>query len=113
MNTKTIGMWVFFAGMVLALVNAFVSLGSWAIQVMIVLGIVAGALHFFREDLLTLGIAYLALGAAAHSMDALFAVGEIVTKIVAAWVSYLGPVVLTAFMVWGGAYLVTGKRKAR
>ncbi|HKJ28309.1 MAG TPA: hypothetical protein VJ965_11770 [Anaerolineales bacterium] len=111
MNTKTIGMWAFFAGMVLALVNVFVSLGDWAVQVMIVLGIIAGALHFFREDLLTLGVAYLALGAASSAMSELFAVGEIVTKIAAAWVVYLGPVVLTAFMIWGGAYLVTGRKK--
>lgn len=111
MKPKTIGMWAFFAGMVLALVNVFVDLGGWVTQVLLILGIVAGALHFFREDLLTLGMAYLVLGAAAESLNELFAVGGIITEIVTAWVGYLGPVALTAFMIWGGAYLVTGRKK--
>ena len=112
MNTKTIGMWVFFAGIVLALVNVFFNLGGWVTQALLILGIAAGALHFFREDLLTLGIAYLVLSAAATSLNELIFVGEIITKIVSAFVSYLGPVALTAFMVWGGAYLVTGRKKS-
>ena len=111
MNTKAIGMWSFFIGMVLAFVNVFVELGDWVTQVLIVLGIIAGALHFFREDLKTLGIAYLALSAASEAFLPLFAIGEITTQIVNAWVGYLGPVVLTAFMLWGGAYLVTGQKK--
>ena len=111
MNLKTIGLWTFFAGMVLALVNVFFNLGSWVTQALILLGIAAGALHFYRQDLRTLGVAYLALGAAASSMEALVFIGPTITKLVTAWVSYLGPVVATAFMIWGGAYLVTVKKK--
>lgn len=111
MKMKTIGLWTFFAGMVLALINVFFNLGAWVTQALILLGIAAGAFHFYRQDLLTLGITYLALGAAASSLEALAFIGPTTTKLVTAWVSYLGPVVVTAFMLWGGAYLITGKRK--
>ena len=111
MNFKTIGLSAFFGGMVLALVNVFFDLGGWAAQALILLGITAGALHFYRKDLRTLGIAYLALGASASSLDTLAFIGPTITKLVTAWVSYLGPVVVTAFMIWGGAYLITGKKK--
>ena len=45
MNTKTIGLWAFFIGMVLALLTVFVSLGSWVTQVLLLLGILAGFFH--------------------------------------------------------------------
>ena len=42
-------------------------------------------------------------------MEELAAVGPIITDIVIAWVGFLGPVVLTAMMVWGGAKLMAEK----
>ena len=38
-NTKTFGLIAFFAGLVLALSGAFWELGGWAVQVLIVLGV--------------------------------------------------------------------------
>jgi hypothetical protein len=87
------------------------AIGLWATQVLIILGVLAGFFHTFKNDLVTLGIVYLGLRAAAGSMGELIAVGLIISDLVAAWVGFLGPVVLTAFMIWGGARLVTGKAK--
>lgn len=102
MNTKLIGTWAYLIGLILALLTVFVSLGSWAIQALIILGILAGLFHHqLRDDLISLGVAYLALAAVAGSMGELVAIGVYVSDIAAAWVSFLGPVVLTAFMVWG------------
>ena len=100
MNTKIIGLWSFFIGLVLALATAFFDIGAWATQLLIILGILTGALHFGKEDLIPLGVIYLALAAAANSVDALAFVGPTITDIVSAWVGFLGPVVLTALMLW-------------
>jgi hypothetical protein len=62
-----------------------------------------------RENLIKLGITYLTLTAAANSMDGLIAVGPYLSDITAAWVGFLGPVVLTAFMVWATPTLVINK----
>jgi hypothetical protein len=109
MNSKTVGLVAFFAGMVLALVGVFWEMGGWAVQVLIVLGVIAGFFHTFKDNLVLLGVVYLSLVAAAGSMSELTAVGPIITDIVNAWVGFLGPVVLMAMMVWGGAKLMAGK----
>ncbi|MGD8455164.1 MAG: hypothetical protein PVF83_02180 [Anaerolineales bacterium] len=109
MNTKIIGVVSFFAGLVLALASAFFDLGAWTVQVLIVLGILTGVFHFGKEDLVPLGVIYLGLAAAANAMDSLALVGPFITDIVSAWVGFLGPVVLTALMLWGGALLL-GKK---
>lgn len=109
MNTKVIGIWSFFIGMVLALATVFFDLGAWVTQVLIILGILTGIFHFNKDDLVPLSVIYVALFAAANSMDALFAVGPTITQIVSAWVAFLGPVVLMALMLWGGPLLLTKK----
>ncbi len=107
MNTKTIGIWAFLIGLVLALATVFVDLGGWVTQVLIILAMLVGFFHPIREDPTTLGIAYLALVATASSIGELVAIGPYISAIAAAWVGFLGPVVLIAFMFWGSAYLVT------
>ncbi len=106
MDTKTIGLWSFFIGMVLALATVFVNLGEWVTQVLIVLGILTGVFHFAKDDLVPLGVIYLALVAASGSMDELIAIGPYISGIVAAWVGFLGPVVLITLMLWGGSFLI-------
>jgi len=110
MDTKMIGIWSFFIGMVLAVATVFVNLGDWIYQVLIILGILAGFFHHkIKNEIVTLGIIYLGLNAVSVSMNDLIAVGPFISDIVAAWVRFLGPVVLTAFMVWGGAFLMVNK----
>jgi hypothetical protein len=110
MDTKVIGMWSFLIGMVLAVATAFVNLGDWISQVLIVLGILAGFFHQkIKDEIVSLGIIYLALAAAAGSVGDLFALGPFVSDIAAAWVGFLGPVVLTAFLIWGTPFLIVKK----
>jgi hypothetical protein len=109
MNTKLIGLWAFFIGMVLAVSTVFWELGEWATQVIIILGALAGFFHTFKDNLVLLGVIYLGLTAAASSMSELIAVGPIITDLVIAFVSFLGPVVVTAMMIWGGAKLTAEK----
>ena len=110
MDTKAIGLWSFFIGMVLALITVFVNLGEWVFQVLIILGLLAGFFHQkIKDELLSLGVIYLALATVANSANELIAFGPFISGIAAAWVSFLGPVVLMAFMVWGGAFLMVNK----
>jgi hypothetical protein len=106
MSTKTIGVWAFILGLVLAMAAVFFDLGSWVTQVLIVLGILVGVFHPIRKEVVPLGIVYLALVAAAASMNELVFLGSIITDIASAWVRFLGPVVLTAMLMWGSPYLM-------
>jgi hypothetical protein len=107
MNTKTIGIWAFILGLELAMVQVFFDLGTWVIQVLILLGIVVGVFHPIRKEIVPLGIVYLAVAATAASMDGLLYLGPIITEIATAWAKFLGPVVLTAMLMWGSPYLMS------
>lgn len=107
----TLGFWSFFAGMLLALATAFVNPGDWATQALIILGMLAGGLYArLRDELVTFGVIYLSLSVAVNSVSGLMFFGPLIADIVAAWVRFLGPAVLTAFMVWGGAFLMAGRQ---
>ena len=114
MDTKMIGTWSFFIGMVLALATVFVDLGEWISQLLIILGILAGFFHQkLKDELVTLGVVYLGLAAASGSMSDLIGVGPFISDIVAAWLAFLSPVVMTAFMIWGGAFLMVNKESQK
>ncbi len=106
MITKTIGVWAFILGLVLAMSGVFFDLGAWAVQALIVLGILVGIFHPIRKEIVPLGIVYLAVTAAAESMYGLVFLGPIITAIATAWAGFLGPVVLTAMLMWGSPYLM-------
>jgi hypothetical protein len=110
MMTKTIGLWSYLIGIVLALATVFVTLGDWTIQVLIILGILAGVFHHNSDDLVPLGIIYLVLAVVASSMGDLIAVGDYISAIATAWVGFLGPVALTAFLIWGTPLLLVKKK---
>jgi len=110
MDTKVIGLWSFFIGMVLAIGTVFVDLGEWTTQILIILGILTGFFHQkIKDELVHFGIIYLVLAAVSGSMGDLIAVGSIFSEIAAAWVGFLGPVVLTAFLIWGTPFLMVKK----
>ena len=106
MDSKMIGVWAFIIGLVLAMATVFFDLGSWVAQALIILGILVGIFHPIRKEVLPLGMVYLALTVAFSSMDELLFLGPIVTEIASAWVGFLGPVVLTAMLMWGSPYLM-------
>jgi hypothetical protein len=108
--TKMIGLWAFIIGLVLAIFTVFVDLGNWVVQVLLLLGILTGIFHDIRKDIVRLGIIYLALSAVSGALKDLVLVGPVITDIVAAWVGFLGPVVLTALLVWGTPYLLIRKK---
>ena len=100
--TKQIGLWAFLIGLVLAIAAVFLDFGEWVAQVLIILGMLAGAFHDLRKDLVRLGIIYLALSASSSAIQNLAAIGPILT--------FLGPVVLTALLIWGTPLLLARKK---
>ncbi len=106
MNTKQIGVWAFILGLVLAMAGVFFDLGGWGRPGMIVLGILVGIFHPIRKELVPLGVIYLTMVTAAASMDALPVLGSIITELATAWAQFLGPVALTAMLMWGAPYLM-------
>lgn len=106
MKTKTIGLWAFLLGLALSMLTAFFDLGSWTVQVLIVLGILVGLFHPIRKEFVPLGVIYLVLNTAAASADGLYLIGPFITAVAAAWTKFLGPVVLTAFLMWASPYLI-------
>ncbi|MBN2046157.1 MAG: hypothetical protein JW757_14130 [Anaerolineales bacterium] len=109
MSTKTIGVWAFIIGLILALAEVFLDLGRWAAQVLILLGILVGVFHPIRKEIVPLAVVYLAVAATAASIEGLLYLGPIITQIAAAWAQFLGPVVLTAMLIWGAPYLMSKK----
>jgi len=94
----------------LAIATVFIDFGDWINQVLIILGILAGAFHGLRNEPVRLGIIYLALSASSGAMQNLAAIGPILTEIVEAWVTFLGPFVLTALLIWGTPLLLARKK---
>jgi 4-hydroxybenzoate polyprenyltransferase len=94
-------------GLALAMISVFVDLGGWVTQVLIILGILVGLFHPIRKEIVPLGVVYLALTFSAASIGELVVIGPYVSEIASAWAAFLGPVVLTAMLLWGAAYLVT------
>lgn len=104
MDMKAVGKWSYLVGIVLAVFSVFVDAltAPWAIQLLLILGVLVGFFHHSADDILTLGMIYLGLNFAADSLDAFLGpVGGFITDIAGAWVGFLGPVVLITFMVWG------------
>jgi hypothetical protein len=89
--------------------RVFFDLGGWAEPVLIFLGILVGAFHPVRKEVVPLGIIYLSVVAAAASMDALPYLGPIITQLATAWAAFLGPVVLMAMLLWGAPFLMAKK----
>ena len=108
--TKMIGLWAFIIGLVLAILTVFVDLGDWVVQVLLLLGILTGIFHDMKKDIARLGIIYLALLAVSGALKDLVLIGPVITNIVTAWVGFLGPVVLTALLIWGTPYLLVRKK---
>lgn len=110
MDLKQIAKWSYIVGAALAVLSALIESlqAEWMSILLVILGIIVGAFHHTAEDILPLGMIYLSLNLAADSMDTfLDPLGGFITDIVNAGVSFLGPVVLVTFMIWGFPKLIT------
>ena len=100
---KNLFKWLYYIGLLLAIVGAFVpSLGaaSWWMLILILIGILVGIFYFDSEDVVHIGLRYLILAATASALTNIIAIGPFLTSIFTAVVSFLAPAVLTTLVVW-------------
>lgn len=110
---KNLFKWLYFLGLLLAIVGAFVSsLGSelWWQLILMLLGILVGIFFFDSDDVVHLGIRFLVLGAVKDVFGGVPTVGSYLSGIFGGVFAFLGPVVLTVLVVWFVKKYFMGKK---
>jgi hypothetical protein len=100
---KNLFKWLYYLGLLLAIVGAFVpSLGAaaWWALILILIGILVGIFYFDSEDVVNIGLRYLILAATASALTNFIVIGPYLTAIFTAIVGFLAPAVLTTLVVW-------------
>jgi hypothetical protein len=98
---KNIAKWLYFLGLLIAIVVALVGFqNTWISLILVLLGIFVGIFFFDSDDVVHLGIRYLVLGAVYSVLGGIPVIGTFLTGIFGAVFAFLGPVVLTVLVVW-------------
>lgn len=98
---KTIGKWLYFIGLLAAVVVALVGFqASWLSLILLLLGVLAAIFYFDADDIVNLGIRFLVLGAVKDAFGGIPAIGAYLSGVFGAVYAFLGPVVLTVLIVW-------------
>jgi hypothetical protein len=98
---KNIGKWLYFLGLLVAVVTALIGFSaSWLGLILVLLAIVVGVIFFDSGDIVNIGLRYLILVAVHGAFDAIPAVGGYLTSIFGAVAAFLAPAVLTTLVVW-------------
>ena len=101
MDTKTIGKWLYWIGLAVAIIAALVGFSNqWLSLVLMIVGVLVGLFVPPTGSLKEAVIRYLGLTLVAGALNSFIAIGPFITAIVEAVVAFLGPVLLTALVVW-------------
>ncbi len=101
MNAKTVGKWLFLIGLLVAIVVGVLGLSmAWLTWILVIIGILAAVFYFDHNDVVHVGIRFLALVAVKGALDVFPVVGPILTGIFTAAAGFLAPIVLTLLVVW-------------
>lgn len=101
MDTKTIGKWIYMIGLLVAIVAALFGFSNqWLSLVLMIAGVLVGLWVPPTGSITDAIIRYTGLVLVAAALDSFIAVGPYVTAILEAVVTFLGPVILTALVVW-------------
>jgi len=101
MDTKTIGKWLYWIGLAVAIIAALVGFSNqWLSLVLMVVGVLVGLFVAPTGSLTDAVIRYLGLTLVAGALNSFIGIGTFITAIVGAVVTFLGPVLLTALVVW-------------
>jgi hypothetical protein len=98
---KNIGKWLYFLGLLVAVVVALIGFqASWLALILMLLGIFVAIFFFDSNDIVGLGVRYLVLAVVYNVLNGIPAIGPYLTTIFGAVLAFLGPVVLTVLVVW-------------
>ncbi len=98
---NTVGKWLYLLGMLVAAVVGLLGFSApWLSIILAVIGILAGIFYVDSSDIVNVGIRYLVLGAVFSVLDGLPLVGPWLTGFFGGVFTFLGPVVLTALVMY-------------
>lgn len=90
-DTAQLGIWVFYIGVIVAIISGLIALGSWTTWVLLIAGLVVGFLNVSDKNAVSFLIALLALSATGLALNAIPTVGDIIGRIVANLVTFVSP----------------------
>ncbi len=109
---KTIGKWLYLIGLLVAVIVALIGFqASWLALILALAGILAAIFYIDSSDIVNIGIRYLVLAAVYNVLDGIPFIGTYLTAIFGAVLAFLGPVVLTALVMWFINKYFLGKKK--
>lgn len=98
---KTIGKWLYFLGLLVAVITALLGFQAiWLSLILVLIGILVAIFFFDSDDIVNLGIRFLVLGAVKDVFTGIPAIGPYLSGIFGAVFTFLGPVVLTVLVIW-------------
>lgn len=98
---KNIGKWLYLLGILVAGVVGLIGFSaSWLSIILVLVGILVAIIFVDSDDIVHIGIRYLVLAAVHGVLDAIPAVGPYLTGFFAGVLAFLGPVVLTALVMY-------------
>lgn len=98
---KNIGKWLYLLGLLVAAVVGLLGFSaSWLSIILVLVGILAGIFFIDSDDIVHIGIRYLVLGAVYSVLNGIPAIGPFLTGLFGGVFAFLGPVVLTALVMW-------------
>ena len=101
MDTKTIGKWIYWVGLLVAVIAGLFGFSNqWLSLVLMVAGVLVGLFVVSIGSFTDAIIRYVGLTLVAGALTSFIAVGPYVTAALEAVVAFLGPVILTALVVW-------------
>jgi len=98
---NNIGKWLYLLGILVAGVVGLIGFSaSWLSIILVLVGILAAIFFVDTDDIVHIGIRYLVLAAVYNVLDAIPAVGPYLTGFFGGVLAFLGPVVLTALVLY-------------
>jgi len=96
---KNLWKYLFYLGLLLAVVGAFVEIPFLGL-ILALIGILSGIFFFDYKDVVNLGIRYLLFGAVYAALDSFPAIGMYLTGIFGAVFAFYGPIALTMLVMY-------------
>ena len=108
---KAYGKWFYLLGMLVAVVAGLFSFeATWLSLIVLLLAILAGIFYIETDNLVNGGIRYLVFMTVQGAFCAIPAVGSYLSSIFGAMAAFLGPVFLTALVVYFVKRFFTSKK---
>ena len=105
MDFKEVGKWLYLIGVLVAIIAAILSEAgvldlTWLPWVLMIVGVLVGIFYVDLDDLKGIIIRYFGLYLAHDAFDGFPGIGEYLTAIFGAFFIFMGPIVMTALLMW-------------